>query len=68
LDTPAGVPAGRLTTAGKDVRCASLIDSWSFTSKRERSPVSSDDTLRSVAVLILLRARTPGDDATKPRS
>jgi hypothetical protein len=43
------------------------MDSWSFTSKRERSPVSSNDTLQSGAVLILVRARTPGDDATKPR-
>ena len=46
LDTPAGVPTRRLTTAGNDAGCASLMDSWSITSKRERSPVSSDDRCR----------------------
>ena len=68
LDAPAGVPTCRLTSADSDAGCASLMDSWSITSKRERSPVSSDDQVLSATVLIVLRARTPGDDATKPRS
>ena len=68
LETPAGAPTCRLATADGDAGCASLMDSWSITSKRERSPVSSDDQVLSAAVLILLRARTLRDDATKPPS